>query len=167
MRNNSLILFLFVGINIYSQKFFDRFQIELNCLPYSTYFNFKNSNEIHFGRDFKYRLNNKTGIMIGNTSSINFRNPFSVTPSKQYSIYGGVNFLLGSDIDKESRLELCYKTGYFFNYNETDFSEGILNVLEFRTNNTKKSFVGFGIKNYFIQSNILYWGVYSIFGITI
>ena len=79
-----------------SQNFWERFQSELNCSPYSRYFNFKGTNEIHVGYEINYNFKGKTGLIIGNTYSLNYKNPFSDYSSKQNSFYAGVKFCSGN-----------------------------------------------------------------------
>jgi hypothetical protein len=168
MKSIILYIFLFVSLNSNSQKFWERFQSELNCLPYSKYFNFKGTNEIHIGFEFKYNIKEKTGLLLGSSSSLNYKNPFSVIPSEQYSFYTGVAFAIGnSTFNEDTTLELRYKVGFFSNNNNVDYSYGIINVLEYRTTYNKKSFIGFGIKNYFNETGRNNWSIYSIFGISL
>jgi hypothetical protein len=168
MKSIILFIFLLFGSKSFTQHFFDRFQFELNCLPYSKYFNFKGTNEIHTGFEFKYNIKEKTGLLLGSSSSLNYKNPFSVIPSQQYSFYTGVAFAIGnSTFNEDTSLELRYKVGFFSNNNNVDYSCGIINFLEYRTTYNKKSFIGFGFKNYFNETGRTNWSIYSIFGITI
>ena len=168
MKSTILFLFLILSLKSNSQKFWERFQSELNCSPYSRYFNFKGTNEIHVGYEINYNLKGKTGLIIGNTYSLNYKNPFSDFSSKQNSFYAGVKFSLGnSSSNEENKSELRYKSGFFSNYNELDYSSGLINILEFRTTYSNQSFIGFGIKNYFIQTGRSNWSIYSIFGISL
>lgn len=151
-----------------SQSFWERFQTDLYCSPYSKYFNFKGTNEIHIGCDINYNFKGKTGIIIGNTHSLNYKNPFSDKSSQQYSVYAGIKFRFTNfDLNEQNHSELIYKSGFFSNYNELDYSSGIINLIEFRTTYYNKSFIGFGIKNYFLETGRTNWSIYSIFGISL
>ena len=157
-----------MSIKSNSQNFWERFQTELNCSPFTQYLNFKRTNEIHVGYEINYNFKGKTGMLFGNSYSLNYKNPFSDHPSKQYSLYAGIKIELGnSSLNEKNKLELRYKSGYFSNYNELDYSSGLINIIELRTTYSNQSFIGFGFKNYFIQTGTNNWSIYSIFGISL
>lgn len=168
MKSTILFVFLLVCLKSNSQNFWERFQTELNCSPYSRYFNFKRTNEIHVGYELNYNFKSNTGLLFGNSFGLNYKNPFSDYSSKQNYLYFGVKFSLGnSSSNDEKKFELRYKSGYFSNYNELDYSSGLINILEFRTTYSNQSFIGFGIRNYFFQTGRTNWSIYSNFGITL
>ena len=77
MKSTLVFIFLLVSIKSNSQSFWERFQTELNCSPNSRYFNFKGTNEIHVGYEINYNFKGNTGMLFGNSYSLNYKNPFS------------------------------------------------------------------------------------------